>query len=1074
MVVLVAAGLWMQGTRPDVDTGLGLAQEVLEEERAASLDAEGPAAVPTEGDVEVPQEVASSGGEGGGEGGSMRAAVGDALVLRVVGPQGRPLEGAMVSLNPLENDVLGFFPEDRWTDWLFLLGERTQRLMDEAVVAVTDSEGRAELERPEGGDWILWASSSRAVAAQFVRSAGGATDWPTELQLSVGLGGRATVVGSDGRAVPGARVVQQALLPDDGGTPDDPGRLVRRALVRGHEAGADGGVALAAFGGRQLVWAEVEGQRSAPVMLGEDGDVRLQVGEVFELVTQARGLDGAVLEPWAMLAVHALVGGEEVLVAAVSHGPDSAALLDVPLVTGAEGYLARIAMGGNEFAERSFGVPAARERVELEFEFRLGIKHWMAVVDKAAPTVGIGGARVTYRWTAVDGSPAARTATTAPHGWAYLVGIPVGVDLYYDVEAAGYAPSRSEAFRLAAGDADQGLEAHLSKGARLRIRVVEDGEPVEVTAFASWPEGAASATEMHREAELGADGWYSVDAAPAEAAYVVALDGLGPLGPVGSLVEAEPGLLEATIEVGGARAGVGRILDAHTLEAIEGASVELASVSETGAAIVVPVRAVESGRDGRFRVERVVDVRAAAVVRAEGYAGSWATTAEFGENGAFEFGDVFLEPVRRARVRLEGTDSRGYEQYFLTPGEQLTTEVGLRFDGEGLAAVDLGPNGRQLSIRHPGGDWDRVMLREVAGTEEIAIDVATEATMRVRIVDETGAPVEVTGSINARFEQPAGFIDRGQAVVEPRSQIELAAPPAGPLQVLWTPPRGEFGSGQVALDWDPARGDMVELVVRRDSAPRFVVTSPGGEPLAGVLVLQARIGAVDLQRDYSTGRTDGEGRAAVMFPDEEPLNLALLGADGSLVVGLTAGPRVEGEALPLVLDAPHGLEVRVHDDGAAVAGAALVLQTPGQVSLLGQLYSGEDGIAQREGLGAGAYTIAASALGRFPVEVDMLVPGGRVDIELRRLGGLDVEARFSDGGVPAGAGVTVESTEGLGAVADWMAEGRVPLVELRLDGQGRLGLDGLPHGSYRVRVEGVGEALADVVALERSRVVVLP
>jgi hypothetical protein len=84
----------------------------------------------------------------------------------------------------------------------------------------------------------------------------------------------------------------------------------------------------------------------------------------------------------------------------------------------------------------------------------------------------------------------------------------------------------------------------------------------------------------------------------------------------------------------------------------------------------------------------------------------------------------------------------------------------------------------------------------------------------------------------------------------------------------------------------------------------------------------------------------------------------------------------------------------------------------------------------------------------------------KVEIDVRRTGELEFVIRRPGGAPAAGALVELHSVEFDTNVADWVAAGLVAGAERGLvtDGEGRIRLRGLPHGSYRWSCAGASGA----------------
>src|SRR5262249_40205871 len=155
----------------------------------------------------------------------------------------------------------------------------------------------------------------------------------------------------------------------------------------------------------------------------------------------------------------------------------------------------------------------------------------------------------------------------------------------------------------------------------------------------------------------------------------------------------------------------------------------------------------------------------------------------------------------------------------------------------------------------------------------------------------------------------------------------------------------------------------------------------------------------------------------------------------------------------LILDARAGIELAYQDGEDSLAEVECALIDPAGFSELGG-HSDERGRVSLHGLGEGSYRVLATRSDCWPV--DLTVPARLQPqlqhVEMRRLGDLDL-ALVAAGGLPV-SGVLVELTasEFGVSVAQWIAEKNVRSSGLVADLQGRIRVDGLPHGPYAWRI----------------------
>jgi carboxypeptidase family protein len=155
-------------------------------------------------------------------------------------------------------------------------------------------------------------------------------------------------------------------------------------------------------------------------------------------------------------------------------------------------------------------------------------------------------------------------------------------------------------------------------------------------------------------------------------------------------------------------------------------------------------------------------------------------------------------------------------------------------------------------------------------------------------------------------------------------------------------------------------------------------------------------------------------------------------------------------------------------DGSTASGVTLTLHRSGDPNwpLPAPVVTGAEGAASFRGLASGAYEIAASGEGIFPLRVPIALKVGEnlhADLTIRRRGDLEILTRGADGSPRAEVSVTViDASTGVDA-RTWVAAGLVGASEtsFRTDASGRLTLTGLPEGTVRVGAGGT-QTLANV------------
>ena len=177
----------------------------------------------------------------------------------------------------------------------------------------------------------------------------------------------------------------------------------------------------------------------------------------------------------------------------------------------------------------------------------------------------------------------------------------------------------------------------------------------------------------------------------------------------------------------------------------------------------------------------------------------------------------------------------------------------------------------------------------------------------------------------------------------------------------------------------------------------------------------------------------------------------------------------------VVLDGEGKLELDFLDGTTLLPGVSCAFVDTLGRSLFWESTSDDSGRVAIADLALDSYRMKAWKSDCWTVEFEATahVDGGPTQIQVRRLGDLQLEL-LASGGLPvSGMRVHLESAEFGIDVAEWVAAGRVASGDLVTDLHGQILVQGLPRGLYRWRVEledGPLEGELEVEALEKSEV----
>ncbi len=969
-------------------------------------------------------------------------------------PNGSPFE---VSLNVADNDVVGYFPDRPQTEQLFLLADRSARIVDSAVRALSVGP-RVALNPPASvrhGEACIWVTHPVVEARVLVAALAEGTDLVFESQAPRDPAW-ITVLGVGGKPVEGARVRQQAL-PNRSFDPHsaNAAERARRALIRDGITDAQGRVPRIPMGGPSLV--EVRHAESVVRQRLDDshGDVEVSLGDHF--VVEGRVTGRNALGQWAMATVIHVDRGrrESVLAASPLDGNDGRfGPLEVPFDDRPGEYSVRLAHG--EFVPKVVAIdpPGARGRVWLDVEVEAGVPLWLQVTD-AATGQPIDGA--VAEWTWADGGR--EKALTGPEGYAQFTALPRST-ARARITARGFAPYLGAEMDLSSLEPGEALGCALDPEGRIEGRV-EFGSATPQNFTVAYGVADGSPLDQHVRVLADRDGHFVVEGLDTGTYAVHALleDGRPTRT---STVQVERGstaslalALQSTFRV------VGRVTDFSTGHAIESVLVALVVRDENGRSIVT-LDEVETDAEGKFLFPHAALAGVGLHVFTPGY-GTLVSRIPLPDahTGEADVGDVALDPLRSRTVRLIGaTDPREYRvQRYASPDERVP------FNGAGAAQLP------------PGNPLAPLVLVHADGTEDL-------------------------------FYPPEGQIGANEAVVtvDPRARtLQFDWPqlqrskPSGTIQFLWRDPLGNHVHRTIACDFEDRQVPGINsesahvhaVSYGQDRASRvhdlseegpIVLTFGNDATVVRVLErsLQPPTSAVAVGELIENGQiaarercpTDADGRAEIAIFSRGKMLFGAELPDGRWVFPREC-PVVDGE-VQIFVDPPRSLHARLRGPGGEPLRGARWSLSPtiavnefrvGTTDLLGE--------AILDGLQFEHAHFEARPAGYWPVSTLIAQgPGDRIDVTAYPPGGLAIEVVRLTGEPVVGAGVALRHLEVRqfhrllgelgGNVARWMEAGLLPARALQTDGLGRFAIEGVPVGEYAVAVT-IGAQVVDGV-----------
>jgi len=967
---------------------------------------------------------------------------------------GEPFE---VTLNVLDNDVVGYFPDRVQTEQLFLLADRTTRLVAAAVR--TNSPGpHVKLPVPVtavGAEACVWIThpltEPRVVVATVEDGSVFVAVPPQACELAW-----ITVRGVAGEPVPGASVRQQGLPADA----FDPYRATaveraRRALIRDGITDAQGRVPRIPMGGPSLVEVRHAESVVRQRLTRAHTDVEIELGDHF--ILEGRVTSNGPLGQWAMATVlNVEQGRRDVVLAATSLAAEDGRFgpFEVPLGVGAGEYSVRLAHG--EFVPKVVAIdsPGARGRVWLDVEVEAGVPLWLQVTD-AATGQPIDGA--VAEWTWADGGR--EKALTGPEGYAQFTALPRST-ARARITARGFAPYLGAEMDLSSLEPGEALGCALDPEGRIEGKVDFEDEPAQSFTLAY---GAPNGTPLDELPRVPAEreGHFVVEGLDAGIYTVQALleDGR-PTRTTNARVDSGSTTaltltLQPTFRV------VGRVIDFSTGLAIDGVHVALVVRDGDGRSIAT-LDDVKTDVRGRFQFPHAALAGVGLHVFTPGY-GTLVSRIPLPDahTGEADVGDVALDPLRSRTVRLIGaTDPREYRvQRYASPDERVP------FNGAGAAQLP------------PGNPLAPLVLVHADGTEDL-------------------------------FYPPEGQIGANEAVVtvDPRARtLQFDWPqlqrskPSGTIQFLWRDPLGNHVHRTIACDFEDRQVPGINsesahvhaVSYGQDRASRvhdlseegpIVLTFGNDATVVRVLErsLQPPTSAVAVGELIENGQiaarercpTDADGRAEIAIFSRGKMLFGAELPDGRWVFPREC-PVVDGE-VQIFVDPPRSLHARLRGPGGEPLRGARWSLSPtiavnefrvGTTDLLGE--------AILDGLQFEHAHFEARPAGYWPVSTLIAQgPGDRIDVTAYPPGGLAIEVVRLTGEPVVGAGVALRHLEVRqfhrllgelgGNVARWMEAGLLPARALQTDGLGRFAIEGVPVGEYAVAVT-IGAQVVDGV-----------
>ena len=873
------------------------------------------------------------------------------------------------------------------------------------------------------------------------------------------------VVDAGGKGVSGASVHHVGRAPWTCWS--DPIPRYTRLLSDAAVTSSDGIAELAAFPGEQAIWAECGELVSRP-WLGElTSRVSLIVGESFMI-------GGTIVLPDEEEWDPKYRGERRILVSGLADGFWRPILTVREVNEGDWGPMRVPLQGVEKYKIRFEGIPITP--IEREFEPSAPSSHerfdfvgerneyiWLLVQDESGQPIVNATATAWWGPSAYPESDGLYVeGTSLPDGNLFLGTFPPG-RISCVVEAPGYAPFRS----VTTVPIDRRLVTTMEPGGKITGRCLRDGQPIRDFEVIYWKQGPFRV--FKRKLFLGRErGDFELDHLAAGSWFLHAATATHPGGKPLQVAVSAGSEQHVEIHVPVPIRGGGRIVDGTSGKSLSDARVRALSSGGLGPSfswgMSTPV-----GPDGTFELDVFVLGSNYLSAAAEGYAprtiNEVATGTDF-----LDWGDIALFRAQALRITLVGIegldgirpeDLRAEDPWGRVPTRHFDSSGTLRYD-------DVAPGQQSVSVKWPDGSWTGLDLRLNPGEEwDFDVAVSGERGLLLRIVDSLREPLP---------RPPLAVVDCREGADVLVRRYKRAAEDG---RVVFEGIRSSQVQATVFLrsDSDPvASRDLVfgssptlEAEIQVGDVPMRVCLLDGdGAALSGGAVAVRSSAGTEL---YGTDDTDEEGWASIFGVPEEPVLVDVWHG----LTGRRHGIRIDASAPDhaVVLRADSSLELRIVDGGEPLSLVDVRLEVRGMIQP-DRRDTDAHGVVRFESLDEGSYQFDLSRADCWPASVDTRLEAGesvRVEVQMRRLGDLELSVSDRDGIPVPGVRVELIALDLEAGVEPWIRDGSVrSKTGLTTDPRGLIHLDGLPRGPYSWSIARESDALSGTFELVASKI----
>lgn len=685
----------------------------------------------------------------------------------------------------------------------------------------------------------------------------------------------------------------------------------------------------------------------------------------------------------------------------------------------------------------------------VDFTPRIGLDLPVLVFVRRGPErAPVPGARVEFIHRLQESEPVARVSGwTDQEGRVLLRGCPETTGAVI-VRASGFT---SGDVRPVALPRTVDVEVELAEGGVLFGRCLHDGQPVRDFDVFLW-QGEPRERVRHSYRDR-VDGSFRIDGAPSGMVQTCASSPGQPECDVQTLEIHLDQPRETVFELPSPVVGRGRVVDAHSLEPIANAQLRIlvtasmVRLDERG-----PVHGVLA--DGSFEIAAFPPRDTLLLVEAAGY-GSRRVEGSYSAEGGVTFGEIALARAQALEARIVAPASYDASQiWFLGQGPTIIPFTRFPVDGR-LVIPDVSPGYyRFVAAWQDGSNVTRVAELVAGRPWVLEFSFDPEHELLVEVVGTGNDPLPEGCDVLIIHPTAEGGEAARSASLDERGIARFYDFEATEVLVVVKDSSGR-DLGLTRKSFGASEERRVRLVLSKRSLEILVLDSEM-RPVPSAHLHLSDPSAGSYWALYSA--TGADGRHEILGVALDTLLLDVqhpsAGSASNLVVNVAEVGRTEIE---VTLQGGEDLRARVMDEERPAGGVTLELYPSVRSIHISSRHTDADGAASWARMQPGRYQVHVNSTGYWPTWHELeLRGGGQVhSIEALRLGELVLRLRDVEGHALPGLAVEGIALELGESVSSWAQSRRIHArpAELRTDVAGELRLQGIPRGTYRLRIQ---------------------